>query len=129
MSIDLLTETETEKVSVLVVDDSADQRMLLRRHFEKAGCVVDIAATAEEAFAAFNARQPELMVIDLVLPGMDGWELAKVMRSDHPELPIAITSVLRPDRYPDADASLPKPFSGASVRKVLGQCVPRWAVA
>jgi CheY-like chemotaxis protein len=125
MTVDLAPQ----KVSVLVVDDSSDQRMLLRKHFEKAGCVVGSAANAEEALASFGEIAPDLVVIDLVLPGMDGWEFAKLVRSKHPECPIAITSVLRPDRYPASDASLPKPFSGASVRKVLGQCVPRWAAA
>ena len=117
------------KVSVLVVDDSADQLLLLRKHFEKAGCTVGSATSAEEALASFDELAPDLVVTDLVLPGMDGWEFAKLLRSEHPNCQIAITSVLRPDRYPEADANLPKPFSGASVRKVLGQCVPRWAVA
>jgi CheY-like chemotaxis protein len=118
-----------EKISVLVVDDSADQQLLLRTHFERAGCNVEIASTGEEALAAMSAGRTELVVIDLVLPGMDGWELAKLMKSEHPDCPIAITSVLRPDRYPDADANLPKPFSRASIRSVLGQCVPRWVAA
>jgi CheY-like chemotaxis protein len=125
MSVDVASQ----RVSVLVVDDSDDQRLLLRKHFEKAGCDVEMAASAEEALASYDELDPDLVVIDLVLPGMDGWEFANVMKSKHPDCAIAITSVLRPDRYPTAHAKLPKPFSAASVRNVLGQCVPRWAVA
>ncbi len=118
-----------DKVSVLVVDDSDDQRMLMRTHFEKAGCEVTVASSAEEALVFCASRPPELMVIDLVLPGMTGWELARHVRATHPECPIAISSVLRVARYPDADAVLPKPFSRATVRTVLSKCVPRWAAA
>ena len=122
-------DVAVERVSVLVVDDSADQQLLMRTHFEKAGCVVTVASSAEEALIFCATHSPELMVIDLVLPGMTGWELAKHVRSLHPDCPIAITSVLREARYPDADAFLPKPFSRASVRTVLTTCVPRWAAA
>jgi CheY-like chemotaxis protein len=117
------------KVSVLVVDDSADQLELMRRHFEKAGCEVSAVATAEEAILYCTTHSPELMVIDLVLPGMSGWDLAKHVRTSNPECQIAISSVLRESRYPDADAILPKPFSRATVRTVLTTCVPRWAAA
>jgi CheY-like chemotaxis protein len=119
----------TDRVSVLVVDDSEDQRDLLRRHFERAGCDVITAATAEEALLIVDMDRPELMVIDLLLPGIDGWELARHMRTDYPDCPVAITSVLQENAYPEAHASLPKPFSGAHVRRVLGECVPRWAAA
>jgi CheY-like chemotaxis protein len=118
-----------EKISVVVVDDSPDQQELLRTHLERAGCAVTTASSAEEALAAMDDDAPELIVIDLILPGMTGWELAEHMKTRHPGCAIAISSVLLPDRYPAADGNLPKPFSRASVRSVLGQCVPRWAAA
>ena len=68
--------TPSTAVQVLIVDDSEDQRMLLRRYFERAGCEVAEASTAADAITSFAANVPDLTVIDLVLPGMDGWELA-----------------------------------------------------
>jgi CheY-like chemotaxis protein len=117
------------RVNILVVDDSEDQRLLLRRYFERAGCIVVVAATAHEAIAAYGELLPDLAVIDLVLPGMDGWELTHRLHADHPELPIAITSVLDESDYPGNHAALPKPVSAADVRALLTRCVPHWAAA
>ena len=116
----------THPVRVLIVDDSDDQRHLLRRHFEMAGCDVDDAESAESALSAYRANTPDLVVIDLILPGMTGWELAKRFREDQPDCNIVITSVLDTEDYPQASANLPKPVTGASVRDVLRRCLPDW---
>jgi len=116
-------------VHVLIVDDSEDQRMLLRLYFERAGCEVVEAASALDALDHFHSRIPDLTVIDLVLPGMDGWELAAELSSKQPTAPIAITSVLNREHYPAEHAALPKPVSSAHVRSALEQLVPRWTAA
>jgi CheY-like chemotaxis protein len=116
----------SEKVTVLVVDDSGDQRALLRRYFERAGCVVTTAKNAEDAITAYTRATPDLAVIDLVLPGMSGWELTERLRLDRPGCVIAVTSVLDESTYPAAEARLPKPFTGAQIRTVLRDFVPKW---
>jgi CheY-like chemotaxis protein len=113
-------------VRVLVVEDSDDQRDLLRAYFEKAGCVVVTVKNAEEAIPAYAESEPELAVVDLVLPGMDGWALVEKMRADVPGCAIAVTSVLDVRKYPDTQAILPKPFTRAQILQVLEDCVPRW---
>jgi CheY-like chemotaxis protein len=115
-----------EPVRVLIVEDSEDQRALLRRYFERAGCEVSVAETAEDAILSYSRSTPDLAVIDLVLPGMDGWALTDRLRADRPDCVIAITSVLDPDRYPASEAALPKPFTGAQIRRVLRDFVPKW---
>ncbi len=105
----------------LVVDDSDDQAQLLRRYLERAGCRVLVASTAEQALDALDHIRPDLAVIDLLLPGMSGEELAASVRRTHPECLIAITSVLDASRYPEADAVLPKPFTGAQVAAIAGR--------
>jgi len=114
-------------VHVLVVDDSADQRLLLRRHFERAGCEVAEAGTAIDALDRFNAKVPDLTVIDLVLPGMDGWALAEVLSTTSSA--IAISSVMDREHYPAHHTAIPKPVSRATVRAALEQLVPRWKAA
>jgi len=118
-----------ERVRVLIVDDSDDQRNLLRRYFERAGCDVRDAANAEAAIDAYGTVTPDLAVIDLILPGMDGWALAVRLGADNPECIIAITSVLDTEDYPQGHPSLPKPVSGAHVRKMLHDYVPKWHAA
>ena len=121
--------TVTSGFKVLIVDDSEDQRHLLRRHFEMAGCDVVVAESAEAAIVAYEADEPDLAVIDLMLPGMNGWDLSDRIRSDRPECSVAISSVLDVEDYPPADAALPKPVSRASIRRLLSTCVPGWAAA
>jgi CheY-like chemotaxis protein len=115
-----------DRVRVLVVEDSQDQNDLLRAYFQKAGCDVGTAINAEEAITAYRQQAPELAIIDLLLPGMDGWELVDLLRADVPSCAIAVTSVLDSRRYPPADAILPKPFTRAQVMSVLQKTVPRW---
>jgi CheY-like chemotaxis protein len=121
-----MTMTMDNPVRVLVVEDSDDQRDLLRAYFEKAGCAVMTVKNAEEAIPAYSDIVPELAVVDLVLPGMDGWTLIEKLRSDVPECAIAVTSVLDTRRYPVADAILPKPFTRAQILQALEDSVPRW---
>jgi len=121
-----VAEVSEGPVRVLVVEDSDDQRDLLRAYFEKAGCAVMTVKNAEEAIPAYAETIPELAVVDLVLPGMDGWTLVEKLRSDVPNCAIAITSVLDERKYPVAQAFLPKPFTRAQILKVLEDCVPRW---
>jgi CheY-like chemotaxis protein len=109
---------------VLVVEDSEEQAALLRKHLERAGCLVTIVETAEEAIAAYRAAAPDLAIIDLVLPGMGGAELVPMLRAGLPQCKIVITSVLDTADFPAADAILPKPFTGAEVLAVLDKALP-----
>jgi CheY-like chemotaxis protein len=122
-----MTTMTDNPVRILVVEDSDDQRDLLRAYFEKAGCFVVTVKNAEEAIPAYAVTEPELAVVDLVLPGMDGWALVERLRTDVPDCAIAVTSVLDTRKYPDANAMLPKPFTRAQVLKALEDCVPRWS--
>lgn len=117
------------RVRVLIVEDSDDQRDLLCAYFEKAACEVVAVKNAEEALVAYADLPPELAVVDLVLPGMDGWALIEQLREDVPDCAVAVTSVLETRKYPDAEAVLPKPFTRAQVLQVLSECVPRWSAA
>ena len=121
--------TESNPVRVLIVDDSDDQLQLLRTYFERAGCAVSIASTAKDAMLAWDESEPELTVIDLVLPGMDGWELAAHLSTAHPGCVIAITSVLGEEHYPEGHVVLPKPVTNSHVRQALEATGPRWKAA
>lgn len=102
----------------LVVDDSDDQAELLRRYLERAGCRVVTTSTAEDALARLDDIRPDLAIIDLLLPGISGEEFAERLRESHPEILLVISSVLDASRYPEADAVLPKPFTGAQVTAI-----------
>ena len=111
--------TTATAMSVLVVEDSVDQADLLRLHLQSAGCQVSLVDSAEAAIVAYTDRRFDLAVVDLHLPGMNGWELVRHMKQDQPQLVIAVTSVLDRKDYPDVPWALPKPFTKAQVRHVV----------
>ena len=115
------------QVNVLVVDDSLDQANLLRLHLERAGCSVLISASAEHALEIYRSIQLDFAVIDLMLPGMSGWDLAERIKADLPDCVVAISSVLDLESYPPIEARLPKPVNRQAVRDALRDYVPRWA--
>lgn len=109
----------TGRTRVLIVEDSVDQAELLRLHLQGAGCDVALVGSAEDAIVAYTDCRFDLAVVDLRLPGMDGWELVRCMQRDRPALPIAVASVLERKDYPDVAWALPKPFTKAQVLHVL----------
>src|SRR5690349_17741688 len=65
---------------VLVVDDDETIRAILRRLVEVAGGTVAEAATGEEALRALYAARPDIVVLDIDLPGLDGWQVLERVR-------------------------------------------------
>ena len=67
-------------LAVLVVEDEADARELIRTVLEQLGAGVSTAATAEEALAALDQRRLDVLLSDIEMPGMDGYELMRRVR-------------------------------------------------
>jgi len=74
------------KLPVLVVDDSLTTRMLERSILESAGYEVEVAASAEEALEKLPQRRYGLFLVDVEMPGMDGFEFVAKTRA-HPQQP------------------------------------------
>lgn len=73
--------TTVEKL-VLVVDDEATDRDALQSHLERQGYEVMTAAGGQEALQQIAMRCPRLVILDLGLPDMDGFEVAKTIRAN-----------------------------------------------
>lgn len=71
---------------VLIVDDEPTLLELLGRYLERRGHSVSTASTAEEALERVRARDLDLVIADLTLPGADGEELIEALRQTNPEL-------------------------------------------
>lgn len=75
---------------VLLVDDSAMDRLLASAMLEKAGFVVRQVANGQEALAAIETHQPAVVVTDLQMPKMDGFQLVEMVRTRFPSLPVIL---------------------------------------
>lgn len=82
---------------VLVVDDDAQIRALLRQELEEAGHTVVEAADGREALAAVAAHRPDLVVLDVMMPELSGFDVAAVLKGDPAtaRVPIVILSVVQ----------------------------------
>ena len=67
--------------TILVVDDEAEITDILRRYLEQDGFRVITAADGRAALVAFQQEKPHLVVLDLMLPAVDGWEVARQIRA------------------------------------------------
>lgn len=102
---------------ILVIEDDLDIARLLRIHLEDLGHEVDHAATGKEGLEQALNGSYSLVVLDIMLPGMDGFDVCKRIRSENQHLPILVLSA-RDDEVDKivglelgADAYMTKPFS------------------
>ena len=72
----------TRRPLALVVDDFADGREITRTVLDKLGFCTLEAADGHDALARTRERLPDLIILDLALPGIDGWEVARRLKSD-----------------------------------------------
>lgn len=106
-----------EKQEILVVDDDQHLRMVLHQTLEASGYLVQIAESGEEALSVLKERPVDLIVTDLMMPGIKGTELIKKAREIYPELgAIVITAYGTIERAVEAMQNgafdfITKPFS------------------
>ena len=80
--------------NILLVDDDALMRRSLTFHLEQAGYQVHTAANAEDALAYINKSAPDLVILDIGLPGIDGLDALREMKSRH-NLPVIFLTARR----------------------------------
>ncbi len=126
---------------VLIVEDDRDIAQLIERYLEKAGFTTERAASGREAIQAVATKPPDLMVLDLMLPEVDGLEVCRRVRADERSawLPIIMLTARAEESERivglelGADDYLAKPFSPnelvARVRALLRRAQRRPSAA
>ena len=86
---------------ILVVDDDRNTRRLLRAVLESDGYTVTTAENGEKAFEVLDREHIDLIVLDIMMPVMDGYQLTKTLREEGSDLPVLIVTAkqLPDDRY------------------------------
>ena len=119
--------------SLLVVDDNEANRDVLRRHLERQGHAVTAAEDGPRALAMLRAASFDLVLLDIIMPGMDGYEVLERMKADPVlrEVPVIVLSAL--DELSGsvraiemgAEDFLPKPFDRVLLRARIGACLEK----
>jgi DNA-binding response OmpR family regulator len=107
----------TVRPDVLVVEDEPTTGGLIVEHLDQEGYAVDIVQTVDAAFERIARQPPQLIVLDLMLPGRSGWDFLR-RRQDEPRvaaIPVLVVSAAPQDRLLEAkelgaDGFLSKPF-------------------
>lgn len=121
------------KTRIMVVDDDPNIRELVRLYLEKEGFEIVTAERGDEAVKLFRASPPNLMLLDVMLPGMDGWQVCREVRKIS-NIPIIMLTA-KDETFDKvlglelgADDYVVKPFDSkevvARIKAVLRRCTP-----
>ena len=76
-----MTTRELDGLTVILIEDDEDTRDVVRRLLETAGAAVRAAGSAAEGMALFRAQRPDLLLVDIAMPGEDGLSFMRRLRS------------------------------------------------
>src|SRR5687767_8122298 len=132
-----VTEMSAVAERVLVVDDEPDIVALVAYHLAKAGYRVATAATGAEALEISRREHPALVVLDLMLPGLSGFDVLEQLRNDDATRDVAVLMLTARREEPDrirglslgADDYLTKPFSAQELVLRVGAILRRVSAA
>ena len=122
-----MTEEATLRTSVLVVDDEPQVVWVLQFSLEAEGYTTFAARDGVQALSAIAEHHPQLMLLDIMMPTMDGWsvleEMMQLPREERPRVVVVSAMANLRDRAKaaemGADAFMPKPFNVDDLLAVL----------
>jgi CheY-like chemotaxis protein len=117
----------TERRTVLVVDDEPDVLLLCRVNLEFEGYEVLEAADGEQAMAQVRAHRPDVVLLDVMMPKMDGWQVLATIKADESlsDIPVVMLTAKVQDQdqirgwSQGAADYITKPFSPLALSQVL----------
>jgi len=120
---------------ILVVDDNEDNANIIRDYLEARGYPITVAYSGDEAMAQFESVKPSLVLLDVMMPGMDGWQVCREMKASPMgrEIRVVMVTALqdwmnkRQALETGADDFVEKPFELAALAKVVERNAARLA--
>ncbi|HKY63068.1 MAG TPA: response regulator [bacterium] len=108
-----------DATKVLVIEDEADIQQLLSYHFQQANWRVEVCGSGSEGLKKAKEKRPDLILLDLMLPGMDGFEVCRILKNDPETKAIPVIMLTAKGEEIDkvvgfelgADDYITKPFS------------------
>lgn len=130
--------TNAKLPPILVVDDNHDNAEIIRQYLEIRGYPITVAHDGDEALALFETVRPALVLLDVMMPGRDGWEVCRLMKQN-PVLgkKVRIIMVTALDAWDDkreamqlgADDYVEKPFDLPTLAKTVQRNIEQMRVA
>ncbi|OGX16593.1 MAG: hypothetical protein A2166_01470 [Omnitrophica WOR_2 bacterium RBG_13_41_10] len=120
-----MKEETTLNINVLAVDDEKDCRELIEKYLSRKGYNVNTASSGEEAIAKVKANKPNVVFLDIRLPGMDGLIALKTIKDMDKSIGVIMTSALGEERVIKeamelgADGYLVKPFNMSKLETTI----------
>ena len=97
---------------ILVVEDNPANQMLIQFTLESSGYEVDVAGSAREALASIGSRMPDLILMDIQLPGQDGLSLTRQLKADPAMMAIPVVALTARAMVGDRELCLAAGCSG-----------------
>jgi DNA-binding response OmpR family regulator len=119
-------------MNILIVEDNKPVSLLISRVIEELGCAYVLAADGEAALKMFHQRNVKAVIVDVELPGLDGFQVAGSIREEAGDaLPILFISGNTGEAYRQqardagADEFLPKPLRPGDLKATLQRLLPQ----
>ena len=106
---------------ILIAEDDSVIASVMATHLRHAGFTVEVAATGDKAMRKLRFERPDAAVVDLMLPGMDGWAITEELRAEGSQMPVIVISARGSEQDKvhalglGADDYLAKPFGMAEL--------------
>jgi class 3 adenylate cyclase len=118
---------------ILVVDDNAANREMLGRRLQREGHRVQLAESGREALEVLRARRVDLVLLDVMMPQVDGYEVLRQLKADETLRDIPVLMISAVDEIESvvrcielgAEDYLPKPFDPILLRARIGACLEK----
>ena len=124
-------QTIVEPGSLLVVDDNANNREILGRHLERQGHEVMMAENGAQALEMLATNNFDLLLLDIIMPELNGFEVLQQVKKNLPELPVLMISAFHEMENivrcieMGAEDFLPKPFDPVLLRARISACLEK----
>jgi len=121
-----MTECASTPRRLLIIDDDPACRTTIAYMLRKLGHMVDAAEDGFAGLALLGQQLVDLVLTDLMMPGLTGWDVARLAKAMHPRLPVVLVTGCAHELPPDqpertwVDAILPKPIGVAALQAVIG---------
>lgn len=125
--------TDSDLPQILVVDDNEDNAHIIRDYLESKGYPITVAYNGDEAMTLFAKIKPSLVLLDVMMPGRDGWQVCREMKAGAAGRPLRVVMVTALQDWMDkrqaietgADDFVEKPFELVKLGEVVERNVAK----